>query len=272
MYRRAFIEITNVCNLSCGFCVAPSRPAAFMAPETFERIAAQLKPLARVVSLHVLGEPFMHPRLPGILGACSRLGLSVNLVTNGTLLDKFGPEVFGEKCLAQLSFSLHALAGLPAAERLEKLRRLTDFAAAKPERLIVGFRLRGEAGDPFVRGVRELLVKVFNGAGSAAGGRALKLRENVYLNSGGLFDWPGKGPGKFKKSCLGLRHHFGVLATGEVVPCCADHGGRLAIGSINEKPLANILGGPAASLLRDSIAGKTPMPSYCASCGFSAPD
>ena len=129
--------------------------------ETFEAVAAQVRPLAGMISLHVLGEPFMHPRFPEILGACSRLGLSVNLVTNGTLLDKFGPAVFKEKCLVQVSFSLRALAALPSGTRLEHLRRLTEFAALKPDRLIAGFRLRGGADDPFVKEASDFVLKAF---------------------------------------------------------------------------------------------------------------
>ena len=236
---------------------------------TFSRVAAQVKPFARVVSLHVLGEPFMHPQFPEILGAASRLGLAVNLVTNGTLLDKFGPAVFKEKCLVQVSFSLHALAALPPAMRMAHLRRLIDFAELKRDRLIVGFRLRGGAADPFVKEASDLLFKYF--PGRAELGRAVTLRDNVYLNFGGFFDWPGPGPGKSKTSCLGLRHHFAILSTGEVVPCCADHAGRLSIGNINADPLAEILNGPAVAVLRNSIAGYTPMPVYCASCGFVQP-
>ena len=299
-FRRAFIEITNACNLSCGFCATSSRPARSMSLENFETIAAQVKPLASVISLHVLGEPFMHPRLPEILGACSRLGLSVNLVTNGTLLDKFGPGIFNEPCLAQVSFSLHALSALPAALRPEKLGRCVEFAANRPARLIVGFRLRGNSGDPFVSGTADYILKAFS-HGDMAGEKihSITLRDKVFLNFGGLFDWPGRSPallvhesglsaelnlpvlarakragrgkGKEKKGCLGLRHHFAVLCGGQVVPCCADYDGHLAIGNVNEKPLAAILGGPAASRLRDSIAAKTPMPSYCATCGFTAP-
>ncbi|MEI7480851.1 MAG: radical SAM/SPASM domain-containing protein [Elusimicrobiota bacterium] len=273
MFRRAFIEITNECNLSCGFCAVSSRPAVCMAPGAFEDIAVQVKPFARVISLHVLGEPFMHPRFPEILNICSRLGLSVNLVTNGTLLDKFGPAVFAERCLVQVSFSLHALAALPSGIRAEKLRRLTEFAAVKPDRLIVGFRLRGVMDDPFVKEASDFVLNSFPGrVNPEEHGRAVTLRDNVYLNFGELFDWPGRGPGKTNKGCLGLRHHFAILSTGEVVPCCADHDGRLAIGNINKKPLADILSGPAVPILRDSIAGHTAMPSYCATCGFSAPD
>ena len=243
-----------------------------MSVENFAAVAAQVRPLAAVVSLHVLGEPFMHPRLPEILGVCSRLGLSVNLVTNGTLLDKFGPGIFNEPCLIQVSFSLHALAALPAALRPEKLRRCVEFAANKPARLIVGFRLRGNSGDTFVGKTAEHLFMAFSADGMAGSkSRAITLRDKVFLNLGGLFDWPGQGKGKEKAGCLGLRHHFAVLCGGEVVPCCADHAGALTIGNVNKNPLAEILGSPAAVRIRESIAAKTPMPAYCATCGFSAP-
>jgi len=271
-FRRAFIEITNVCNLSCGFCAVSSRPSGFMSLGDFEASAAQVKPFASVISLHVLGEPFMHPRLPEILGVCSRLGLSVNLVTNGTLLDKFGPEILKETCLGQISFSLHALAALPRARRLEKLRRLIEFAGSKSGPLIVGFRLRGDTGDLFVRETADQILKAFSKESVPDGkNRAITLRDKVFLNLGALFDWPGQGKGKEKNGCLGLRHHFAILCGGKVVPCCADYDGNLSIGDLNKEPLADILGGPAAARLRDSIAARTPMPDYCAACGFSAP-
>jgi hypothetical protein len=304
-FRRAFIEITNKCNLSCGFCVPAQRlrgaaSAGIMSVAAFEAAAAQAGPLAKMVSLHVLGEPFMHPQLPEILAVCSRLGLTVNLVTNGTLLDKFGPAVFGESCLSQVSVSLHALADLPEGPRLEMLGKFARFAAGKPARLIVGFRLRGNSGDPFVQKTRAYLLNVFSAGRSVSDrieGGGIKLRDGVFLNSGELFRWPPPRPfdsvapvidkaeagqprllgqkggtsqvGRGKRQgCLGLRHHFAILCSGAVVPCCADYGGNLSLGNINSAPLAEILTGPEASALRDSIAAKTPMPAYCSTCGF----
>jgi len=283
MFRRVFIEITNVCNLACGFCAATSRPPAFMTPEMFEAVASQVRPFAKVVSLHVLGEPFMHPRLPEILRICSRLGLRVNLVTNGTLLDKFGPAVFAEKCLSQVTFSLHSLAALPFGERPQKLRRLAEFAGGKRGPFKIAFRLRGRREDAFFKETLGYLINAFPASrpqegyeqaatpGAKSSGAGVKLADNVYLNIGALFEWRGGGGGKNKTGCLGLRHHFAVLCAGEVVPCCADYDGNLSIGNVNKRPLADILSSPRTAILRDSIAAKTPMPAYCAACGFSAP-
>lgn len=269
-YRRAFIEITNSCNLACAFCASSSRPRREMPLALFEKAAAQAGELAEVVSLHLLGEPLTHSAFPAILGACSRLGLRVNLVTNGTLLGDYPPSLFLEKCLSQVSVSLHALAGLPPERRGPALERLAAFALAKPPGLVVGFRLRSEEQDDFYREAVKALLAHF--ATAAPGPDYVRLADGVFLNFGGLFDWPGSEGGRPKSGCLGLRHHFGVLSDGRVVPCCADFDGALALGNIGEKPLAEILSSPAALSLRDSIAGKTAMPAYCASCGFSAPD
>jgi hypothetical protein len=271
LYRRAFIEITNRCNLACAFCAVSRRPKVDMPLEDFESAAVQAGALAGVLSLHVLGEPLLHPRFPDILRACSRLGLRVNLVTNGTLLDEYPPSLFAENCLSQLSVSLHALAGFPPAERGRALCRLADFARAKPPALTLSFRLRAAGGVDFRDQAVKILAAAFK-APALQGTDHVKLAAGIFINFGGLFSWPGAGGGAPRGGCLGLRHHFGVLSDGRVVPCCADYDGAMALGNLKEKPLAGILGSPGTVALKAAIAGKTPMPAFCASCGFAAPD
>lgn len=239
--------------------------------ELFEVAAAQAGRLAGMVSLHLLGEPLAHPRFPEILSACARLGLRVNLVTNGLLLDEYPPEVFAEPCLTQISISLHALACLPEAERAGRIGRLAAFAKARRAGLTVGFRLRAAGEDAFFAATLKALLAAF-GAGAAPGSDFVKLADGVFLNFGPLFDWPGGGAGRPGAGCLGLKHHFGVLSDGRVVPCCADYDGALALGNIKDAPLEELLSSPEAAALRRSIAGELPAPGYCASCGFSAPD
>ena len=35
MFNRAYVEITDVCNLACSFCPGTRRPAGYMRPEDF---------------------------------------------------------------------------------------------------------------------------------------------------------------------------------------------------------------------------------------------
>lgn len=270
-FRRAFIEITNGCNLACGFCAASARPRRDMTVEEFENAAGQAGRLAEVVSLHLLGEPLTHTRFPEILAACSRLGLKLNLVTNGVLLDRRQDLLFSSPCLRQVSVSLHSLACLPLRRREAVLKAAAAFALAKPAGLIVGFRLRAAPGDAAARAMAKELAAAFGKEAPAISGH-LKLAEGVFLNFGGLFAWPGGPGGGGRKTCLGLRHHFGILSDGRVVPCCADFDGAMALGNVNEKPLAEILGGAAAGELKERLAGRLPMPPHCSSCGFAAPD
>ena len=269
-YRRAFIEITNGCNLACPFCAPSSRPRREMTLPEFESAAAQAGKLAEVISLHLLGEPLTHSRFPELLACCTRLGLKVNLVTNGLLLRSFPRALFSERCLSQVSVSLHALSCLPPEARPAALEAAAAFALEKPAGLTIGFRLRAAGEDDFYRLAVKTLRLAFK-ATARPGEDHVRLAEGTFLNFGGVFDWPG-GPGKPRSGCLGLRHHFGVLSDLRVVPCCADYDGAMALGSLNEKSLAAILSSPAALELKNAISGKAAMPPLCASCGFSAPD
>lgn len=63
MFKRMYLEITNVCNLRCAFCPGTDRPRRFMTPEEFRQLAARLRPYGTYLMLHVMGEPLLHPQL-----------------------------------------------------------------------------------------------------------------------------------------------------------------------------------------------------------------
>lgn len=84
--KRAYIEITNACNLSCPFCVQRHEQARYLDPKRFSDILKQVKPFTSYVYLHVLGEPLSHPQLEELLALCAGEEMKVQLTTNGTLL------------------------------------------------------------------------------------------------------------------------------------------------------------------------------------------
>ena len=55
MFKRMYLEITNVCNLRCAFCPGTQRPRRFMTPEEFRQLAARLLPYVTYHMLHVMG-------------------------------------------------------------------------------------------------------------------------------------------------------------------------------------------------------------------------
>ena len=85
MYSKAYVEITNICNLDCSFCPKNSRPKRFMTVEEFDSITEQIAPLTNTICLHLMGEPLLHPSISEIFAICNQKGLKVHLTTNGTL-------------------------------------------------------------------------------------------------------------------------------------------------------------------------------------------
>ena len=42
--NKAYLEITNVCNLSCDFCPGTRRKQGFLSPEGFQTLTQKLRP------------------------------------------------------------------------------------------------------------------------------------------------------------------------------------------------------------------------------------
>ena len=88
MLKRAYIEITNICNLACSFCPGTKRPGRMMSAAEFRRLAEKLRGHVKYIYLHVMGEPLLHPELEDILAAAGEMGFKVCITTNGTLVEK----------------------------------------------------------------------------------------------------------------------------------------------------------------------------------------
>ena len=67
MFKKIYIEITNICNLNCKFCPDTNRSKELMSLENFEKIISQIYKHTKLVALHVKGEPLLHNELENIL-------------------------------------------------------------------------------------------------------------------------------------------------------------------------------------------------------------
>ena len=86
-FKKVYIEITNVCNLSCNFCPKTGRKLQFSDEERFKEIIEKVKPYTDYVYFHLMGEPLLNKNLARFLDICYENGLKVNITTNGTLLE-----------------------------------------------------------------------------------------------------------------------------------------------------------------------------------------
>lgn len=89
---KVYIEPTNRCNLQCVTCIRNSwdEPLGDMGPDTFQRIIEGLRGFspAPAILFGGLGEPLSHPRIVDMVRQAKAIGSTVELITNGMLLDK----------------------------------------------------------------------------------------------------------------------------------------------------------------------------------------
>ena len=108
MFKKIYVEITNICNLKCKFCPETSRRLQFMTIENFEEIVKRICKFTNIICLHVKGEPLLHNNLEDILKILEKYNLKANITTNGTLLKDKLLIIEKTKAVRQINISLHS--------------------------------------------------------------------------------------------------------------------------------------------------------------------
>lgn len=276
MLKRAYVEITNICNLHCSFCPGTGRKKEFMPLRRFRVLAGRLKGHVKYLYLHVMGEPLLHPRLGEILAAAAELGFRVCLTSNGTLLGEKGGSVLDADGVHKVSISLHSAEGNGFTNLGPYLSDVWDFAVrAADAGIICALRLWNTGGAEERNG--EILTFLAEKLGCwplelpQLRADSWKLKEYLYLEKAEKFDWPDlNAPETGTRFCLGLREQIAVLCDGTVVPCCLDHEGDVPLGNLLETELSDILGGVRARELYRGFSERRPAEALCRRCGFAA--
>ena len=61
MLKKVYLEITDICNLSCSFCHKTLREKKFISEEEFSSLIPKIKPYTDYLYMHLMGEPLLHP-------------------------------------------------------------------------------------------------------------------------------------------------------------------------------------------------------------------
>ncbi len=281
-FKKIYIEITNRCNLSCPFCAQSSRAKTFMDVSAFSEVLRRIQGVTRFISLHVLGEPLLHPEFGHLLAISSEQGMQVNLTTNGTLLGRQRHTLLTAPALRQINISLHGLAHLQREAAEAHLREIIDFVqeASRANRLYISLRLwnlgagESQKDGGWNEGLLERLSSAFARptlrADTLRAERGLPLAPRIFLNPEPQFAWPHLSSPDLGRQgyCRGLRDHLAILVDGTVVPCCLDAEGVLALGNIFNQSLDDILAGPRARRMSEGFGHQWLVEPLCRRCSY----
>jgi MoaA/NifB/PqqE/SkfB family radical SAM enzyme len=145
---RLIVELTNICNLHCSYCLRDEdalyhTPANFFPVELLRRVVREAREAvgARQV-MFTGGETTLHPRFREVVEAVGGEGLTCSFVTNGWHFERVWPAVAANRAaVSHVSFSLDG----PTRETHDRWRGDGSFV-----RLVRAFSRCQAARLPFV--------------------------------------------------------------------------------------------------------------------------
>ena len=243
---RLYIEVTNVCNLDCVMCPTGlhilERHKGHMKWELFTKIIDEMAPHVQTTTLHIWGEPLLHPQLPELIRYARDRGIEVSISTNATLLTEERSAALLDSGLSEIYLCLDGM----NAETYEAIRRKADFQETKENihRFIAMRQKRDDGPKTYVQiiemeptkeqteefrrywqlpGVDRVNVKAFDSWGN-------QVKEINQLRS--AEDQLPSLKGRYH--CPLLWYHCHVYFDGTVTCCDRDYGAKYPLGNVAE--------------------------------------
>ena len=271
MYNKVYVEITNICNMSCSFCHGHKRAPRRMTREEFALILDRLQDKTKYIYYHLMGEPLTHPNLPEFIKMAGESGYKSIITTNGTLLGKRGDELISAG-IHKVNISLHSFEDGSDEAYDKYVTSLANFANnATREGVIVVFRLWNRGFDGGRNDKALTLLREKLGGDWVENTRGTRIRDKIFLEWGDRFEWPDsaadiKGERFF---CYGLKDQFGILSDGTVVPCCLDSDGVISLGNIFEGDIDAVLSSERATAMVEGFKCGKASEELCKRCGYA---
>jgi len=274
MFKKIYIEITNICNLKCTFCPETNRRKQLMSIENFEEVIRKIHEHTNLVCLHVKGEPLLHNKLKEILEILEKYNLKANITTNGTLIKEKLKIIKNSKIVRQMNFSIHSI----TQNSLLNTQYLQDIfeSAEQLKNTMISYRLwnlqsikENGVNNNIIKTIEEY-YNIPNLKQQLIENDFIKIKENMFINQDIEFTWPdiNKKPIIENGRCLALKEQVAILVDGTVVPCCLDNNGDIPLGNIIEESLEEILNKEKTNLIRKNFENSIITCEICKTCGF----
>ena len=265
--RTLLLLINEGCNLRCSFCDLWQN---FENMDVHGRLVPLLDEAVAIGTQTLVitgGEPFIHPDLFVAVAEAKARGLSVNITTNGTLVDKRWDEVVASG-VDSLSFSIDGmgpshdqLRGQEGAFRrtvaaLQRVRSEAPHISTSVYCVVTNRNVHevtavydlarshgagfdfwpvNDAEDLYLRTPAE--QRAWRAAVAHIGAQEPEVASRAaYYEAALAYHGGVEGPVR----CLGLVDQYGVTYRGDLLPCCVWGGDGLVVGNVFETPLREL--------------------------------
>ncbi len=281
-FYRTYIEITNVCGLSCSFCPTKELPSTKMELDFFESTIQQLKPYTKEIACHVMGDPLTQSNLHDYLDIINKYGLKALLTTSGYFLKKHSYNTLFHPCVKQINISLNSFnkndTSLTLNQYLQPIIELCKNKVEQKKELFINLRVWNldelMSEKDFNEQLFLTLEKEFNitlklGKFYKEKPKSIRLDTKVLLHFDNYFEWPSlKNKNYGHGTCQGLQSHIAILASGKVVPCCLDCDGIIELGDLHKESLKTILSNSRTLNIVEGFKSGKAVEELCQKCSY----
>jgi radical SAM protein with 4Fe4S-binding SPASM domain len=278
------IEPTSSCNFRCLMCPTGNRSlerkAEFMKWEVFEKIADQCAEHGAAIRFIGWGEPTLHPMLLDMLRYAGDRGILTHLNTNGSKITPDLARKLVESGLSSIKFSFQGA----SRETYAEMRR-TDFFDGMVEAIIHMREARGQRNLPYIAASTTITSE--NPAAVAAFRRRLAPVVDHLTIGHTIFDFMNLRAVRLNREerraldrlrgletaarvhpnpCPEVFDKLSINASGDVVVCCNDYNGTVALGNVRDTPLRKIWRHEKIEAYRRRLSRNNYKAPLCESC------
>mgnify|MGYP005841144075 CR=1 FL=1 len=256
---RMYLESTNACNLRCIMCPTglglATRHKGFLDWDLFRHIVDEMAPHVSTTTLHIWGEPLLHPRIVDMIAYCRARGLDSEISTNAVLLTPDISQAILEAGLGAIYLCLDGT----TPETYERVRRQATYEQTRENILrFVSLRSQGKYERPITKlqiieiaptaseietfrrewsipGVDRVNVKAFDSWGD-------QVPEISALRP----DKENRLPERFP--CPNLWYHVHIYWDGTLVCCDRDYDAKYPLGNVGDGVMKTWRGAQMARL------------------------
>ncbi len=281
-FYRIYIELTNVCGLSCSFCPTKELPSKEMDLDFFESTIRQASSYTKEIACHVVGDPLTQSNLGDYLDIIHKYGIKALLTTSGYFLKKHSYDTLFHPCVKQINISLNSFNKNDTSLTFEQyIRPVLNLCRAKLDRqeeLFINLRVWNLDEMMSERHFNEtLFAKLSNEFNVILDidniykekPKSIRLENKILVHFDNYFEWPSlKNRNYGDGTCQGLQSHIAILASGKVVPCCLDCDGVIELGDLHDESLDRILNNNRTVRMLEGFKEGKAVEELCRKCSY----
>jgi radical SAM protein with 4Fe4S-binding SPASM domain len=282
-FRKVHIEITNICNLKCTFCPPKTKPSGIMSLKDFDDINMQLKPFTKELAYHIVGDPLVLSNLNEYLNISLKHDLKVNITTTASNISPKDYDALMNKTIKQINFSINSYNANTHKKTLDEyINPILDFVKYAQENLheyFINFRIWNLDESKSARDFNTQVFKKVNDCFDTdisidnvydQRPKNIRIAKKLFFNFDEYFNWPSLENDfvSDKGFCYGLDSHFGILTSGDVVPCCLDQNACINLGNTNDSQLKDILNSTRVKTIQNGFKQGKVVEELCQKCEY----